>query len=604
MRTCHEFHIPVMGTAFTIDTPIKVAKYGISSVVSLCDDELCEYMRELYCQQFNFVYDPIKKFSLDYRAKRITAYLNLLDDIVKNQIKTLQQSSFESSQELNDYFQFLPEHSELKKDYLRMSGLSDGPEKKRLQNILRDSILPGSIDVNIMTKLDRRTYDENGQLLSEEFSDALSALRGYASSQLHSSIVFSAGFNRRLYAYIEAFDDFFPDEFGFLKKKIILKVSDYRSSLTQARFLAKKGIWVSEHRIESGLNCGGHAFASDGYLLGPILEEFKQQKQALIEEQFAMCNEALLKKGRPVFSQVPDFLITVQGGIGTAQEQSFLCQYYQVDRTGWASPFLLVPEVTLLDDDTRQHLASAGPDQFYLSRISPLGVPFNTVKGTESEKQKLQRFEEGKPGSPCPKGYLVSNEEFSQKPVCTASSFYQKRKITLLQTMNMGASQLKDAIRSVVDKACLCEDLAAAALIKNGLQNKRPLKTAVCPGPNLGFFSKISTLSEMISHIYGRIDLCQNIKRSHMFINELKMYIDYLKTEVLMAMPHPNPKQIKLFCEFEKNLKEGIAYYKSLIPKLKQEASQYQVEFKQDLLSLSQELQQFITIHSVAFHSA
>ncbi len=42
----HEFHIPVMGTAFTIDTPLKVARFGISSVVSLCDDELCEEMRQ------------------------------------------------------------------------------------------------------------------------------------------------------------------------------------------------------------------------------------------------------------------------------------------------------------------------------------------------------------------------------------------------------------------------------------------------------------------------------------------------------------------------------------------------------------------------------
>jgi len=31
----HSFHVPVMGIAFTIDTPIKIAKYGISSVISL-----------------------------------------------------------------------------------------------------------------------------------------------------------------------------------------------------------------------------------------------------------------------------------------------------------------------------------------------------------------------------------------------------------------------------------------------------------------------------------------------------------------------------------------------------------------------------------------
>jgi len=30
----HSFHIPVMGTGFTIDTPLKVARYGISSVIS------------------------------------------------------------------------------------------------------------------------------------------------------------------------------------------------------------------------------------------------------------------------------------------------------------------------------------------------------------------------------------------------------------------------------------------------------------------------------------------------------------------------------------------------------------------------------------------
>ena len=71
--------------------------------------------------------------------------------------------------------------------------------------------------------------------------------------------------NPRLYSYIENFEDFFPTKNGIIKKKIILKVSDYRSALIQGKFLAKKGLWVSEYRIESGLNCGGHAFASDGF---------------------------------------------------------------------------------------------------------------------------------------------------------------------------------------------------------------------------------------------------------------------------------------------------------------------------------------------------
>ena len=42
----HSFHVPVMGIAFTIDTPIKIAKYGISSVISIVDDIIIEKMNE------------------------------------------------------------------------------------------------------------------------------------------------------------------------------------------------------------------------------------------------------------------------------------------------------------------------------------------------------------------------------------------------------------------------------------------------------------------------------------------------------------------------------------------------------------------------------
>ena len=38
----HTFHIPVMGLAYTIDSPIRVAQYGISSVIALADDDLIE----------------------------------------------------------------------------------------------------------------------------------------------------------------------------------------------------------------------------------------------------------------------------------------------------------------------------------------------------------------------------------------------------------------------------------------------------------------------------------------------------------------------------------------------------------------------------------
>ncbi len=49
----HTFHIPVMGIGFTIDTPVKVAQYGISSVISLVDDLLMEKMREFHSLKLN-----------------------------------------------------------------------------------------------------------------------------------------------------------------------------------------------------------------------------------------------------------------------------------------------------------------------------------------------------------------------------------------------------------------------------------------------------------------------------------------------------------------------------------------------------------------------
>jgi hypothetical protein len=572
MTNLHQFHIPVMGTSFTIDSPIKVAPFGIDSVISLCDDELCEYTRQHYCLSYNLPYSEIPKYSHDYRAKRIREYLNLVHSIVNLEITKIQSQAFETDSQLDLYFKLLPDTAALKIQYEEMCRETEQTIKNKHQDYLRKNVKAGSIDVNIMTKLDRDNYDKAGNQLSVEFSDALAALRGYAESTLESGIVFSAGFNRRLYAYMSEFEDFYPNADGFIKKRVIMKVSDYRSSLTQAKFLAKKGIWISEHRIESGLNCGGHAFASDGYLLGPILEEFKEKKSEFTDEMYNLCNIALKEKSAPEFKEKPNTLITVQGGIGTSSEQQFLLRHYRVDKTGWATPFLLVPEATTVDDETLITLQDATPKDLYLSRISPLGVPFNTVKNTKSEKQKLERFESGRPGSPCPKGYLVSNQKYSKKPVCTASIFYQKREIQTLSKDNSG-SKLDKVVDAVIQKACLCEDLAAGALIKYGQNNKRPLSPAVCPGPNLAFFSKISSLKEMVDHIYGRFNVSNQTKRNHMLINELKMYIDYFKSEISLRLPKLSRKDISYINLFRTNLENGIQYYKKLFPKVTEETT-------------------------------
>lgn len=556
----HNFYIPVMGTAFTIDTPLKVGKFGISSVVSLCDDELCETMRAFYASQYKKEFSEIPVDSEDSRARRICAYLNLLHDILNDQIEAIKKQAFIEGSELSLYFQLLPEDNQGKKLYLQMLNESNAEVKIQLQKDLREFVRPGHIDVNIMTKLDKDNKSPEGEILPKEFSDACAALRGFATSNLNGNIVFSAGFNRRLYAYCEAFKDFYPDEEGYVKKGIILKVSDFRSTQIQGTFFAKKGLWVKEYRIESGLNCGGHAFATDGLLIGPILQQFKDQKNALDEKLYQMIQNVLEKQKRPSFQKQPKSYLTYQGGLGTSEEVVLLQNQYNVDATGWGSPFLLVPEVTTLQMQTRELLVDADESSFYLSGISPLGVPFNTVRGTESEQQKLERFELGKPGSPCPKGFLkIHNTEFTKVPVCEASIFYQKRKIKQLQSQDLNEASLKKQIRKVIDKACLCEDLAASALQINDICNKRPLKTAVCPGPNLAYFKRLYKLNEMIPHIYGKLNILKDVERPHFFVKEAQLYLSYFESE-LEKCKEALLEQ-KYILGFYKNFQEGVQYY-------------------------------------------
>jgi hypothetical protein len=600
-HSAHTFHIPVMGTAFTIDTPIKVARFGISSVMSIGDDELCENMRFRYSQQLGLEFVPIKKWDDDFRARRITAYLDLVHDVVETQMARIKSESFDANTELSKYFELLPETSIVKQKYGAMRAELDPSRKAALEAELRDAVVAGSLDVNIMTKLDRSNFTKYGELMSEEFSDALAALRGYANSKLESSIVFSAGFNRRLYSYVEKFSDFFPDSVGKIKKKIILKVSDFRSSLTQGKFLAKKGVWVSEHRIESGLNCGGHAFATDGVLLGPILDEFLRKKDDLVQQLVGICNTVLGERNRALLPDTIGTRVTVQGGIGTYNEERFLFRRFKLDGTGWATPFLLVPEATTLDTPTRDQLAATTKNDLYLSGISPLGVPFNTYRGSQSEQLKMQRAAEGKPGSPCPKGHLVSNTEFTSKPICTASVTYQKKKLEQLRNENLDPAAFDAAYQKVIAKACLCEDLAAGALVHYGIDNKRPLAPAVCPGPNLAYFSKISTLSEMVGHIYGRMNVLNDTYRPNFFISELKMYIDYLRREVSNALPHPTDKQRGYVREFRANLLDGVAFYKTMISDLIEETEAYRDRMTAELQVLYEELEALAQRHWTVF---
>jgi hypothetical protein len=582
-NTPHTFHIPVMGLAFTIDSPVKVARFGIPSVVSIIEDRLVETMRKYYYDKLQLKFKPIPTKDPDHRAKRITDYLNLINKIVQDQIEKIKTSAFQTGSDLVKYFEMLPDDSKLKQLYARMTETANDKERESLEIFLKSQVKAGSIDVNIMTKLDKNNYDTKGNEMING-SDALSALRGYAMSDLtNSSIVFSAGMNPRLFSYLESFDEFDAVDWAQFKKKIIIKVSDYRSALIQGKILAKKGIWVSEFRIESGLNCGGHAFATDGYLLGPILQEFKDKREQLQEELHKIYMPAAESKGKRVFLRPHPIRISVQGGIGTAEENNFLRKQYDIDSTGWGTPFLLCPEATTVDDATLQLLQNAGETDVTLTKNSPLGVRFHYLKGTTSDLEKQRRVSTGRPGSPCTEKHLVTNTEFTEKPICTASQTYQSLKLEQLRSLNLTPEEFEKRKNEVISKECLCVGLSnSASLVYSTPFLKRLNSVLICPGPNIAYFSRVVSLAEMTDHIYGRGNVLTNPERPHMFVKELQLYVDYFRE--LIEESANDAKQIAYCVKFFNNLLDGIAYYRTIEitddPRFHGQLSHYEEELR------------------------
>lgn len=592
-KPTHTFHIPVMGLAYTIDSPIRVGQYGISSVVSITDDELIEKMRAFYSEKFSIPYQEITQKLHDYRAERITNYLNLVDKIVKDKFENFKNELIESKSSLENYIAMLPNKTDLKNSLQHF--IDEGYTlKDTIKNYLEEHLSPGEIDVNIMTKVDKDNFDRNEQL-AVEFNDAHAALRGFANSNLSSSVVLSAGMNPRLYSYFENFKDFFPNSETIIKKKIILKVSDFRSALIQGSFLAKKGLWVSEYRIESGLNCGGHAFATDGYLLGPILQEFKEKKEQLIQTAHDLLVKALGQKEMPIPQKPLELKITAQGGVGTAEEHDFLLENYNLDSIGWGSPFLLVPEATSVDNETRKLLANAKEKDFYLSNISPLGVPFNSVKGTTNEFWKQKRIDENNAGSSCPKRLLALSKEHDEKGMCTASKKYQDIKLEELNNKKdtISISEFEKMKTKITDKSCLCVGLVNAAYLENDIKIKGQQQgIVICPGPNLAYFDKEISLANMVKHIYGNANVMTDENRPNVFVKELKMYVDYLRNEISEYTNELSAGQIKKWNLFKTNLLAGIEYYEDLFSStnfFKEESSKIknQIEkYKSELIEI------------------
>ena len=178
MKKAHSFHIPVMGIGFTIDSPLKVAQYGIDSVISLVDDILLEKLRKMYCELHEMPYKEITDKIEDFRAKRITSYLNLINTLTEKKFEELKDTTINKGNELKKYMGMLPDGNSLKKE---LKHLTDKINIHDAGNWLKDHLPLGSIDVNIMTKVDKVNYS-NGEKLPSEYNDAHAALRGFAES--------------------------------------------------------------------------------------------------------------------------------------------------------------------------------------------------------------------------------------------------------------------------------------------------------------------------------------------------------------------------------------------------------------------------------------
>ena len=304
----------------------------------------------------------------------------------------------------------------------------------------------------------------------------------------------------------------------------------------------------------------------------------------MISTLFEIYNQTLKDKKKPSFKKAHQILITAQGGLGTNKENELLRYYYQVDKTGWGTPFLLVPEATTVDKNTLELLSNANEKDVFLSKNSPLGIRFHYLKGTTSDKEKLGRIRKDKPGSPCTEKFLISNTEFTTDPICTASHSYQKKKIAQLKTLNLSHKEYTIRVQEVMAKECLCIGLSNAAITEYQIQPfKNQTSVSICPGPNIAYFTEIVSLQEMVNHIYGRSNIIQDNERPHMFIKELTLYIDYWKELVMEKAELMNKKQKLRVQKFYNNLKSGISYYRDLIVLRVTEDSVLNKKIKDDL---------------------
>ena len=473
----HRIHIPVMGICYTVDTPLRVAHLGITSVISLVDDGLLEEYRMAYAERLGLDLGSPQTT----RIGRIRSYLDFVVDVVERKFARLCAERFDGASAKDLYCRMLPLDSRLRVEYDGL-GAKVGLARLAAEAALTEKMEPGEIQANIMVGLNHEEA-------------AFDAVRGFAASKVKGSLVLSAGVNLAVFEEIAKCKDFYRTGIKAPSKKIILKVSDYRSALIQGRYLAKKGLEVYEYRIESGVNCGGHAFFESKKLLLDVVREFVEKRKELFEttrtmiEKFAQSVAGTAAQfventssNVPVQGIVPPGAparITAQGGLCSPEDIETVMSL-GIDGVGVGTPFLLVPQATSMDKATRRMLAAAAPEDVYVSHASPLGIPFvnlRTSTAAELCRKKVEEFfasesersgaPELKPGFPCHQHYLCQKISGFDHPVCRASREYVMQRLAEIERMEA------DEIAEVREATDRIQGKNAMNAMENSLDSSR-----------------------------------------------------------------------------------------------------------------------------------
>ena len=158
-----------------------------------------------------------------------------------------------------------------------------------------------------------------------------------------------------------------------------------------------------------------------------------------------------------------------------------------------------------------------------------------------------------------------------------------------MSSLGLSEAELKKQSDEVTAKECLCVGLSNSASIEyNELFLKNRKAVNICPGPNIVNFSQIVSLQTMTDHIYGRTDIITNPNRPHMFIAEMRIYITYLKEQLLKdALKAMDSKRKLYYQSYLKNMRDAINYYHSIPENSIQQRDVFESELAQTISSLN-----------------